>query len=362
MTISYLSIIGGYMSKNRNYTLEALRIACMCLITIIHFFSYSDILNSNLNNSFRVGFSILFSLSRCSVNIFFIISGFFLCKKDFSFNRIIKVYSQMLFASILSFVICVLLNIKEVDYLDILKTIMPLLTNHYWFISVYIIVVIFSPAINLLIEKEKYVRIRKGILVGGGILTLYITLNPFIIGNTMIGGDHSLLWALFCYFIGGCISKYGINIKKEKLVAVFLSALFALAIIKFYKVDIILSMYSFDFESNSSILPFLMSVSLFGLLIQRKERVGEQSSILKKIIFILAQVSLFVYLIQENELFREYVWKDLRGTLNPQLAIYELCKIIILLYLGAILYGILYNVLKKFILYMLKGLKKYGKD
>ena len=171
MTISYLSIIGGYMSKNRNYTLEALRIACMCLITIIHFFSYSDILNSNLNNSFRVGFSILFSLSRCSVNIFFIISGFFLCKKDFSFNRIIKVYSQMLFASILSFVICVLLNIKEVDYLDILKTIMPLLTNHYWFISVYIIVVIFSPAINLLIEKEKYVRIRKGILVGGGILT-----------------------------------------------------------------------------------------------------------------------------------------------------------------------------------------------
>ena len=178
----------------------------------------------------------------------------------------------------------------------------------------------------------------------------------------MIGGDHSLLWALFCYFIGGCISKYGINIKKEKLVAVFLSALFALAIIKFYKVDIILSMYSFDFESNSSILPFLMSVSLFGLLIQRKERIGEQSSILKKIIFILAQVSLFVYLIQENELFREYVWKDLRGTLNPQLAIYELCKIIILLYLGAILYGILYNILKKFILYILKGLKKYGKD
>ena len=204
------------MSKNRNYTLEALRIACMCLITIIHFFSYSDILNSNLNNSFRVGFSILFSLSRCSVNIFFIISGFFLCKKDFSLNRIIKVYSQMLFASILSFVICVLLNIKEVDYLDLLKTIMPLLTNHYWFISVYIIVVIFSPAINLLIEKEEYVRIRKGILVGGGILTLYITLNPFIIGNTMIGGDHSLLWALFCYFIGGCISKYGINVKKEK--------------------------------------------------------------------------------------------------------------------------------------------------
>ena len=38
------------------------------------------------------------------------------------------------------------------------------------------------------VEKEEYVRIRKGILVGGGILTLYITLNPFIIGNTMIGG------------------------------------------------------------------------------------------------------------------------------------------------------------------------------
>ena len=73
-------------------------------------------------------------------------------------------------------------------------------------------------------------------------------------------------------------------------------------------------------------------------------------------------MSLFVYLIQENELFREYVWKDLSGTLNPQLAIYELCKIIILLYLGAILYGILYNILKKFILYILKGLKKYGKD
>ena len=198
--------------------------------------------------------------------------------------------------------------------------------------------------------------------MGGGILTLYITLNPFIIGNTIMGGDHSLLWALFCYFIGGCISKYGINIKKEKLVAVFLSALVGLAIIKFYKLDIILSMYSFDFESSSSILPFLMSVSLFGLLIQRKERISEKSNISKKIISILSQVSLFVYLIQENELFREYVWKDLRGTLNPQLAIYELGKIIILLYLGAILYGILYNILKKFILYILKGLKKYGKD
>lgn len=350
------------MNKDRNYTLEVLRILCMCLITIIHFFSYSDILNSNLSNSFRVVFSILFALSRCSVNIFFIISGFFLCKKNFSFNRIIKVYSQMFFASILSLVVCILLNIKEIEFFDLLKTIMPLLTNHYWFISIYIIVVIFSPAINILIENGGYERIRKWIFLSGGILTLFITFNPFIVGDTMIGGDHSLLWAMFCYFIGGCISKYGINIKHNKLIIVFLSALFTLALIKFYKLDTILSMYSFDFESNCSLLPFLMSISLFGLAVQRNERIGEKYDIPRKIVLVLAQVSLFVYLIQENELFREYIWKDLNRTLNTQLVIYKLCKTIVFLYLGALLYGILYNIWKRFMLNILKGLRKYEKN
>lgn len=288
------------MVNNRNFAIDLLRITCMCLITIIHFFSYTSILSLNLSTGYRLVLSILFSLSRCAVNIFFIISGFYLVEKAFSIKRIMKVYSQVLFATLFTFVINLFVHFEPISIGRLFKSMAPVATFHYWFISIYIIVIIVSPVINMIINRGKPSDLKKYAIISGAVLTCYITLNPFIITESLIGGDHSLVWAIYCYFIGGCIKKCDVKVKNQTLIAAFFLALLSLSAIKFFGIDSRLAAFSFDFSSNSSLLPFIMSLTLF-CLVQSVKSSNIRRPIITKTISILSSSSLFVYLIQENE-------------------------------------------------------------
>ena len=344
------------MEKNRNSAIDILRIACIVLITIIHFFSYSNVLDLSLSTGYRLILSILFSLSRCAVNIFFMISGYYLVEKAFSIKRILKVYCQVLFATVFTFVINLFVHFESISIGRILKSIAPVATFHYWFISIYIIVIIVSPVINLIIDRGKPSDLKKYALISGAVLTCYITLNPFIITESLIGGDHSLVWAIFCYFIGGCIKKCDFKIKNETLIGVFLLALLSLSAIKFFGLDRRLATYSFDFSSNSSLLPFIMSLTLFCLV--RNAKSGNiRRPIAVKAISILSGSSLFVYLIQENEFLRGFVWNGFSEVVsNPLITAYRLCGVLLALFGAALFYYIIYNFIKK-LFALLKGFK-----
>ena len=91
----------------RKSGIELLRIICMLMIIVLHVYTYGGLnqLSNAQGGRFEVMSDFMWSFFRTPVNVFMIITGYFMSKDvlDFkkSYRRIPKVYVTMLFYSIL---------------------------------------------------------------------------------------------------------------------------------------------------------------------------------------------------------------------------------------------------------------------
>jgi surface polysaccharide O-acyltransferase-like enzyme len=77
--------------KERNYSLDLYRIICMFLITTIHIFGYSNIMDSVSYTDFNFYFiNFIKTLQSFSINGFVLISAYFLVNNKVSINSTVK--------------------------------------------------------------------------------------------------------------------------------------------------------------------------------------------------------------------------------------------------------------------------------
>lgn len=88
------------LQKERNSSFELLRIISMFLIVMHHYSVHGGF-------DFMIPFSMKLYFVQClvmggklGVNLFVLISGYFLCKSDFKWKRIIKLEVEVIFYSI----------------------------------------------------------------------------------------------------------------------------------------------------------------------------------------------------------------------------------------------------------------------
>lgn len=131
----------------------------MLMILLLHFISLTGILEkySGLSlGSFIVWF--LESLSFCAVNIYVIISGYFLVDSKFKFRKILKIWVEVIFYSLVLFVVSSMIT-ANFNGINFLKSTFPVILGNYWFVTVYIVLYLLSPFINKFIyslKKQQY--------------------------------------------------------------------------------------------------------------------------------------------------------------------------------------------------------------
>lgn len=85
----------------RNYALDLLRILSMFMIVMLHSGSHGrTLLISEGLTPYSIWFHFVEALTICSVDVFVLISGYFLCTQQFKPSRIIKLYFAVVFYSI----------------------------------------------------------------------------------------------------------------------------------------------------------------------------------------------------------------------------------------------------------------------
>lgn len=333
----------------RKSGIELLRIICMLMIIVLHAYTYGGLnqLSNAQGGNFEVMSDFIWSFFRTPVNVFMIITGYFMSKDvlDFkkSYRRIPKVYATMLFYSILLTILAFAIyshnsfsipnetadTLTSADKLEIdtmndlserfavysvIKMFFPLLSKQWYFLTNYVIILLLSPFINkVLVEIDKkqfkillgllfvFLSIYPTISTMGGLKEIFSTTKvlPIEYGKSMIS-------FLFMFIIGAYLKRFVKD--DEKLHFKYLGYFVGLCIIDFslyyFLGNVMLNkvgLYNgsvFGQFSNPFVILESVSIFLFFRGFQFKSRV----------INYIAGTTIGIYAIHEHPLMRGFIW------------------------------------------------------
>ena len=295
------------MIKQRNSNIELLRIISIIMITISHYSVHGVINDTFTGISLNKFLFEIMTLGNIGVIIFVIITGYYGVNqnKPFKLNKFVRILSQVLFYSLIIYLILMIMGIEPFSIKELLKSLLPITFKKYWFISGYIILYIFMPYINKFINSLSKKEFAKFILIDIAIFSiLHMITSQDYYGN-------ELIQMLLFYSIGAYLGKYKIYMLKSKkvnkIVLLITSMLMILSVIIFDLIGTkyhIFSEHSTYLMNRTSILSIVFAVSLFNLFINKK-------SFSNKLINSISACVLGVYLISDNPMIRKILWTDI---------------------------------------------------
>ena len=305
----------------RETNFELLRIIAMLMVVSLHYLYYAGLppsLTGSVNADSCCALAIE-SLSIVAVNIFVLISGYFLALSPFTprrfFGRLILLVCQVLFYSALIPPILKLLGqpiIADTEGIyGVLNYIFPVSTEHYWFITSFVLMYLFSPLLNAALEKIEKKQLEKIILA----LLIYFcfikSLVPVMLNMDNFGYDFG--WFLVLYLSGAYIRKYGLTFMEKKGRALLLYLLCAAGVfglkLGIYQLNaqsgLLKYYYDVPFHYNF-ILVYLAAIGLFMAFMQLKIKEGRLAKGIRQV----APLSLGVYLLHMHIDIRDmwYTW------------------------------------------------------
>ena len=346
------------LRKQRNSNLELLRIISMILIIFHHFVVHgmfgTDIALTNFN-TYILLFMVMFG--KLGVVIFILISAYFMIETKITLRKFLVLGGEVYFYSFLFLAIGIILLTPSSISVEILgQSLLPISHSGYWFITCYIILILFSPLMNKGIKSLSEKMLLKVILVAVILWSVFPTFIPpmtaYPVQMVYSGNNFQytpLIWFFVIYLIGSYIRLY-LDIDKLKTNKLIIGLVASILItyigtLFFGYIDLTSKAYiwwSLPIEgimknslftgvyAENKFFILIASLCLFLLFLKRKE-------FSNKYINFLAGSALGVYLIHENTIVSNLLlWKTL------DLPSYYNCPYLVLI--GIILVAIIYIV------------------
>ena len=251
---------------------------------------------------------------KMAVDVFVMISGFFLVKSHFNykkmFSKILRLVAQVYFYSLLIFLIAAHWHWLPINTYDVLAAIFPFFYNTYWFAIDYLLLYLVYPYINILINSLTQKQHFNLILT----LILSFTVVPVFVPSIVT--KHTIeLFILFVmlYIIGGYIKLYPIkNASFDKKLGL---CIFAFTIIIAVSVEFITNYIggrtgnqaifgnSFNIVDQYSFLILIMAVSLMYWVKNWRPHTS-------KTINFISATTFGVYLIHDNPIIEIVLWNN----------------------------------------------------
>ncbi len=296
------------VKKNgRNSNVELLRIIAMIVI-IIHHYMYHGLLKTEFYNINYYIANILSIGGALGVDIFFIISGYYIYKSKITARKILRIEGQVLFYSISIFIILSMIFKTQINIQNCIYYFGPISKNLYWFATAYMLIMIFSKYINKLADSLEKMEFKILIFT---LLIIYFTLPTYL--NIRVPAVF-IERSVTLYLIGAYIRKYNISNKenkakyKKKLLLYFtLNTVIIIATIYIHHISkhYVLGNETFSVQQENPII-VLIAIYMFLLAISAKE-------IKSKVINTISSTTFGVYLIHDNPIIRLFLWEIIVG-------------------------------------------------
>ncbi len=305
------------MEKKRKWNFELLRIVSMVMIIILHYWGKSTYLDTATIEmpGFYIGWFFK-AICLCSVNCYVLLSGYFLIDKPFKPSRILKVWAEVEFYSVMILFITSFIRHDHISIMTLIRSLLPITTESYWYVTVYILLLVISPILNFYIEKCDKKQLRTTCII---LVTVFSVLPTILCYNdfTNIENGYSLLWFVSLYIIAAYIRKYGIGFFENSrnriisFVASFGILFFSKIVIHILSVQVVgEEKYTNLLFRYNSIFTLTASVSLFCIF----KNINITNKHLSKMISTVAPSTFGVYLIHLHPSIKEWFWRDI---INP---------------------------------------------
>lgn len=208
----------------RDSNFELLRIVLILMIICLHYMFHGGALNSLNSSDFNFYIAYVFkSFCIVAVDCFILITGFFQINKKYQFKKVVDLWTQTFFYSILLSSISMIFKFEPITIGNIIPMLLPVITGQWWFITAYIVLYCFSPFLNTALNHMDQNNHKKLILY----LTVFVVILPSFHLKFIYFQDNgsSLYDFIFLYCIGAYIRKYDVPSKINFLAAYFLCGL-----------------------------------------------------------------------------------------------------------------------------------------
>ena len=212
--------------KARQANIELLRITAMVMVVILHYFvkGGADISLVEDTGAINMLLWLLKGLCIVTINLYVLISGYFLLEAKWKISRLITLWLQAVFYSVGVPLVCLALGVGEVKQwgiYDWINVIFPVQMEHYWFITAYAILYLFVPVLSAGVKqmtKKQHQVVIAGLLL---VFSIPKTILPVLIPTDRYGYDFG--WFLCLFMIAAYIRMYGIPFldNKRKAFAVY---------------------------------------------------------------------------------------------------------------------------------------------
>ena len=218
--------------KKRQLNYELLRIIAMLMIVSLHYLSKGEILGDPARNDMTVtGYVAWLIEAFCivAVNVYVLISGYFGMdayesggsEKELTFCKVLrkplKIWKQVFFYSMLFGCGALIIGVQEFDLYQFFSYCFPIVTEHYWFASSYVILCLIMPFLNAGISRLNQ-RETKYLLLGFLLVfSVSKTVIPMQLPWDKYGYDS--LWFVVLYLTGAYLRRYGISVLYAKWTA-----------------------------------------------------------------------------------------------------------------------------------------------
>ena len=216
---------------DRNSGIELLRIISIIGVIVLHY-NNAAIASGELTGSQSVITGLTESIFICSVDLFMMMSGYFL---SVSFKRDpvkpIDLYLQLVFCSGISFIY----NVIKSSSFTVRALLTCFIPNNY-FATLYVCVYILSLYVNPVFDRLDEKKLRTFIMTDFAIFSIFafcLDLYQDLSGNVLSGLNplgmygsgkgYTFVNFLLAYCIGGYIRKSGLTVKTPRLVMIAMS-------------------------------------------------------------------------------------------------------------------------------------------
>ena len=229
------NLVGGVMSgalgsaKKRDANFELLRIIAMFMIITLHYNLHSNALLELGVPATKVQLfaTLLESFAITGLNVYVLLSGYFMSRSNVRPSRLLSLIAQVYFYTIVISLAMIIVGTYVVhsgnSVFKMGQYLFPISSEHYWFVTAYIIMYVLSPIMNAAVNTLSRKQLKWSII---GLLVWFCFIKsivPVMFVTDNYGYDFG--WFICLYLIAAYIRKYDVvlfyNAKRSGLVFVF---------------------------------------------------------------------------------------------------------------------------------------------
>lgn len=294
--------------KQRDSNLELYRIIVMFLIVAHHYVVNSGLLDVIFEaplTGVSATMLIFGAWGKTGINCFVLITGYFMCKSSFTWQKLLKLYLQITFYTVVIYGIFCITGRVAISPFILASNLFPVKSVTGGFTSCFMVFFLFIPFLNIFLDKLDKRHHRYLVIL---LLSVYTLLPTFLISVSF----NYVTWFIAIYFLASYIRFYGFgqNISHKMwgyltVLLVLVSSASVIGLFALYKYEYISFCQPYFFISDSNKL-LALAVSVVSFMWFKDMKIP-----FSRVINNIGATTFGVLLIHANsDMMRQWLWKE----------------------------------------------------